>query len=219
MNSPGSEFQRISPQNALLGNNSSLVAKDLPNRARLVRHYGVGGSPRGSGIPPRPTSAKLSEPGLVFGGVSAERWAANGHGYVRPPKRIHRGELMNSLRDVFSPKRETITQLKEIKTAVLEYLRERARPRESQFSSFPTPIACKTEKLGDWHPKSLDAERRVGQPNAKLFPFIGRKVRTPGGPGTLLQVFAERVTVLLDSELSRCSFFRPTEIEPVSSGP
>jgi len=62
---------------------------------------------------------------------------------------------------------------------------------------------------------SLDVERRFGQPHAKLFPFLGRKVRTPGGPGTLLQVFADRVTVLLDSELSRCSFFRPAEIEPV----
>ena len=68
----------------------------------------------------------------------------------------------------------------------------------------------------NWPPASLDAERRFGQPHAKLFPFLGRKVRTPAGAGTLLQVFAERVTVLLDSELSRCSFFRPIEIEPVS---
>ena len=60
---------------------------------------------------------------------------------------------------------------------------------------------------------------RFTRPHTKLFPFLGRKVRTPGGPGTLLQVFAERVTVLLDSELSRCSFFWPTEIEPVSSEP
>jgi hypothetical protein len=63
--------------------------------------------------------------------------------------------------------------------------------------------------------RNLDAERRFGH-HAKLFPFIGRKVRTPTGPGTLLQVFAERVTVLLDSELSRCAFFRPAEIQPVS---
>jgi len=67
-----------------------------------------------------------------------------------------------------------------------------------------------------WPPASLDAERRFGQPHAKLFPFLGRKVRTPAGPGTLLQVFSERVTVLLDSELTHCSFFRPAEIEPVS---
>lgn len=68
----------------------------------------------------------------------------------------------------------------------------------------------------DWPSESLDAARRFGQPHAKLFPFFGRKVRTPSGPGTLLQVFAERVTVVLDSELSRCAFFRPAEIEPGS---
>jgi hypothetical protein len=67
-----------------------------------------------------------------------------------------------------------------------------------------------------WAAKSLDLERRFGRPHAKLFPFIGRKVRTPAGTGTLLQVFAKRVTVVLDSEMSRCSFFPPAEIQPVS---
>ena len=64
--------------------------------------------------------------------------------------------------------------------------------------------------------ESLDAERRFCQSHAKLFPYLGRKVRTPAGPGTLLQVFAERATVVLESELSRCRFFRPAEIEPIS---
>jgi len=68
-----------------------------------------------------------------------------------------------------------------------------------------------------WPPKSLAAERRFGQSHAKLFPFLGRKVRTPTGPGTLIRVFAERVTVLLDSERDKCSFFRPEQIEPVST--
>ncbi len=68
----------------------------------------------------------------------------------------------------------------------------------------------------NWPREPFEAERRFGQPHAKLVPFIGRKVRTPTGPGTLVQVFADRVTVVLDSELSRCSFFRPRDIEPVS---
>jgi hypothetical protein len=34
----------------------------------------------------------------------------------------------------------------------------------------------------NWPPASRDAERRFGQPHAMLFPFIGRKVRTPAGP-------------------------------------
>lgn len=66
-------------------------------------------------------------------------------------------------------------------------------------------------------PQPQDAEGRVGLPHARLFPFLGRKVRTPTGPGTLIQVFAERVTVLLDSERDKCSFFRPAQIEPVST--
>lgn len=68
-----------------------------------------------------------------------------------------------------------------------------------------------------WPVACVGAERRFCQPHARLFPFLGRKVRTPGGPGTLLQVFADRVTVLLDSELGKCTLFRPSEIEPVSS--
>ena len=87
------------------------------------------------------------------------------------------------------------------------------RPSEPQeLSRGPSP----SSRRDVWPPVSLDAERRFLQPHAKLFPFLGRKVRTPAGTGTLLQVLAERVTVVLDSEVSRCSFFRPTEIEPVS---
>jgi hypothetical protein len=67
-----------------------------------------------------------------------------------------------------------------------------------------------------WPPESLDAERRFGLPHAKLFPYLGRKVRTPDGPGTLLQAFADQVTVVLDSELSRCSSYASGDIEPVS---
>jgi len=114
------------------------------------------------------------------------------------------------------PSPETIAGLRENKSAVVEYLRGRSQPRGIQFSSFPDPIGWKTEKLGGWPHESFESERRFGQPHAKLFPFLGRKVRTPGGPGTLIQVFADRVTVLLDAELSQCSFFRPVEIEPLN---
>jgi len=84
---------------------------------------------------------------------------------------------------------------------------------EPQGDSLPKPHSSRENA---WPPASLDTERRFGQAHAKLFMFIGRKVRTPGGLGTLLQVSAERVTVLLDLELSRCSFFHPKAIEPVS---
>ena len=65
-------------------------------------------------------------------------------------------------------------------------------------------------------PEAPEAEGRFHQTHARLFPFLGRKVRTPKGPGTLLQVFAGRATVLLDADLYKCSFFSPTEIRPVS---
>jgi hypothetical protein len=93
------------------------------------------------------------------------------------------------------------------------------------FSSRHTPCADDSSKLERlavpterrvWPLASLGAERRFGQPHARLFPFIGRKVWTPVGPGTLLQVFAERVTVLLDCEVTKCSCFSPGQIEPIS---
>lgn len=64
--------------------------------------------------------------------------------------------------------------------------------------------------------ESPDGVCRFGQPRARLFTSIGRKVRTPAGRGTLLQVFADRVTVVLDSELSRCSFYAVGDIGPVT---
>ncbi len=91
-----------------------------------------------------------------------------------------------------------LAELRKHREEVAELLRQRASEQQN------------------WPPASLDAERRLGQPHARLFPFIGRKVRTPEGPGTLLQVFADRCTVVLDSELSKCARFAPGEIEPAS---
>ena len=116
------------------------------------------------------------------------------------------------------PDQETIAGLRQNKAAVLKYLRERAQPRENQFASLSDPIPRQTDKLEDWPSQSLDAERRFGQPHAKLFAFIGRKVRTPVGPGTLIQVFAERATVLLDSDRDgACVRFPPSEINLVAT--
>jgi hypothetical protein len=92
-----------------------------------------------------------------------------------------------------------LAELRKHRTGVKELLRQRAN-----------------EPGEKWPPESFEAERRFGQPHAKLFLLIGRKVRTPSGPGTLLQVFAHRVTVLLDSELNKCNVFTPGEIAPVS---
>ncbi len=89
------------------------------------------------------------------------------------------------------PAQETIAGLRQNKAAILKYLRERGQPREIQFASLSDPMPRQTDKLESLASQSLDAERRFGQPHAKLFPFIGCKVRTPAGPGTLIQVYAD----------------------------
>lgn len=50
-----------------------------------------------------------------------------------------------------------------------------------------------------WPPESLDSERRFGHPAARLYPIIGKQVRTQFGTGMLLQVFTDRAAVELDS--------------------
>ena len=67
-----------------------------------------------------------------------------------------------------------------------------------------------------WPSSRLPAEKDFGRLQARLFCYIGRKMRTPSGPGTLVQAFRDRATVLLDSELERCAIFHPAEIEPIS---
>jgi hypothetical protein len=68
--------------------------------------------------------------------------------------------------------------------------------------------------LQGWPPESLDWVRRFRQPQARLFPFIGRAVVTPKGGGRLLQVFADMAAVVLDQEPDRAVFFLPSDIRP-----
>lgn len=95
-------------------------------------------------------------------------------------------------------------------------------PRKTEKSPAPKPpilpkSAPNVYGEGDgWPPESIAAGRRFGQPHARLFPFLGRKVRTPGGSGTLLQVFADRVTILLDSDLGKCTIYTPEQIRAVA---
>jgi hypothetical protein len=94
-----------------------------------------------------------------------------------------------------------LAQLREHREGVKEFLRQRADAEQNFSGNFVGP------------------ESRFGYAHARFFPFIGRKVRTPAGLGTLVQVFAGRVTVLLDSQLRQCSFFLPSDIEPLSWEP
>jgi hypothetical protein len=78
----------------------------------------------------------------------------------------------------------------------------------------------------------------LGGPHEELLPFLNRKVRTPRGEGTLVQVFASRdsvdwsacengslrryavrakgIAVILDAEPDKVAYFEACEIEPVS---
>jgi hypothetical protein len=69
----------------------------------------------------------------------------------------------------------------------------------------------------NWQSDSLQAERRFGMA-ARLYPFIGRKVRTPQGVGKLVQVFRDRATVVVEDhgdENRQALSFAPTDIFPI----
>lgn len=82
--------------------------------------------------------------------------------------------------------------------------------------------SCKGElreliELRAWPESSRESVRSFGVPHARLYPFIGRTVATPDGPGTLLQVFSERATVQFDGrEDRRVAHFLPSELAPPS---
>ncbi len=78
----------------------------------------------------------------------------------------------------------------------------------------PTPEPSRA----GWCHESIDAETRFGGPHARLYPFLDRKgaVSTPFGVGTVLQVFEDRVLVLIDDE-SRALALEPDEVKPVEA--
>ena len=76
---------------------------------------------------------------------------------------------------------DLLEALAEHKAAVLAWLATAAAP---------WPAAC------------LEAERRFGQPHARLFPLIGQTVSTPNGAGVLCQVFRDRAAVVVGVDLA-----------------
>lgn len=51
-----------------------------------------------------------------------------------------------------------------------------------------------------------------------LLAHLHKRVITPMGPGRLLQVLSDRVTVALDSDPKKAGFFKPEEVRPMLSG-
>ncbi len=92
--------------------------------------------------------------------------------------------------------------------------RQPAEPAQGAPQVTLTPQAPHGGPERAWPPASLEAERRFSHSSARLYPFLGSRVRTPRGTGQLIQVFTDRVAVLLDGA-DRLSFFAPEDICPL----
>ena len=96
-------------------------------------------------------------------------------------------------------------------TAVPEPLLEALRAHKAEVMDL-VELQC-------WPEASREAVRLYRAPYARLYPFLGRTIQTPRGPGRLLQVFPERATVVLDGERERASVFLPSEVRPPGVAP
>ena len=66
-----------------------------------------------------------------------------------------------------------------------------------------------------WPMDCAESAIKFGRPYARLLPLIGKKVRTPKGPGILEQVLGPRtVRVALDNNPRRMTTFEADEIFP-----
>jgi hypothetical protein len=66
----------------------------------------------------------------------------------------------------------------------------------------------------DWPRECIESEKRMGMRYARLFPLLGREVRIPSGRGVLVQVFAERVAVIVSGKIN---FLSPDKVLPLST--
>lgn len=69
-------------------------------------------------------------------------------------------------------------------------------------------------EIQSWPEVSRDAVRRFHAPYARLYPFLGRTILTPRGPGRLVGVLPEQATVVLETHPERPSVFLLSELGP-----
>jgi hypothetical protein len=95
------------------------------------------------------------------------------------------------------------------------------RQHKQEAITFLTGGGSAPEGRRKWSSENLYAQERFECLAARLYPFIGRRVRTTLGLGTVLRVSRNRVTVLLDVETTKpekgqkANCFRPTDICPL----
>ena len=82
-------------------------------------------------------------------------------------------------------------------------------------------IAAKKEELlaqlraeWTWPAVSLEFERCIGTPHAKLIPLIGRPVTTAKGKGELWQAYYNTVGVVLESAPTVVTWLDPDQVRP-----
>jgi hypothetical protein len=91
--------------------------------------------------------------------------------------------------------------------------------QEGQGAGQPTSATSETTILRDVADPSLrecmkDSVRQFGQPHARLFPLIGKRVWTPQGSGKLLSVFASRCEIWPDGA-EHTFRVRPEEVQVI----
>lgn len=60
-----------------------------------------------------------------------------------------------------------------------------------------------------------NSQQRFGHKAARLYPLVGRRVRTEAGPGKLWQVLAGRAGVVLDNDPKKVTFVSVEDIKPL----
>lgn len=86
-----------------------------------------------------------------------------------------------------------------------------------QLSERKPELIAELSRGPSWPAESREAERRFGTPEARLYPFLGKEVDTAVGSGWLLQVFPERVAVILHSCADEVTYLLPAEVRPPRS--
>ena len=113
---------------------------------------------------------------------------------------------------------------------MIRYL-ERAREIASRFPArervagilpvegIPGNALVGSETKVEWLQECLDSEKRFGEPHAKLFPLLGKRVWTSHGSGILWRVFADSAGVALESDSKKVTFVKPEEVGPKQMQP